>query len=396
MRIWGGLALGLAMATTAFAAPNVTNFTQKGSLLYFADIRIDQGAQGPWNTLVRIQNDGNSDIDVKCYWMDGNKNRLDFVLPLTANQAVWFDARTGRGTYQVNPFPQAQANGFPAANQNPFLNPPTGPYFKGLLVCWAIDNQELKQIKWNHLSGTATVSNAGRNSAYEYAANAFFAPSGADLGQVGATPGRLNLNGLDYDACPLYLIGQFSPVGAVPPVPAAPSPSELRLVTAACTLDLRQDWVPTWSKLQFDIWNEEEVKFTGAYECADSWHESPLAPGQNSHPGVGIAFYDGVDAGGQAFLFGTLGTYAARYRVQAVKSTQCDWLKPTSGPGSQFSGVATSAYGLIGIQYTDFNQAVGGPVIIRGGGGTPLAAAGKFNGTIRWDVEFVTPEGGVQ
>lgn len=389
MRIWGGLALWLAMAGSALAAPNVTNFTQKGSLLYFADIRID----GTWNTLIRIQNDGNSDVDVKCYWMDGTKNRVDFIIPLTANQAVWFDAKSGSGTFQVNPFPQAQANGFPASNQHPFLNPATGPFFRGLLACWAVDNEARSQVKWNHLAGTATVSNPGNNSAYEYMASAFYAPSGADLSPVGATQGRLNLNGLEYDSCPLYLIGQFTPVGAV--APAGPTPASLRLVTAACTLDLRQDWVPAWSKLQFEVWNAEEVKFTGAYECADSWHESPLAPGANSHPGVGIAFYDGMDAGGQALLLGTLATFSARYRVQGIKSTQCDRLKPASGPGSEFSSVATSAYGIIGLQYTDFVGAAG-QVIIRGGGGTPLAAAGKFNGTIRWDAEAVAPEGGLQ
>ncbi|MGE3843744.1 MAG: hypothetical protein AB7I50_19405 [Vicinamibacterales bacterium] len=204
----------LVLATTAQAAPNVTNTTQKGSALMFPDVRIDIDAATPWNTLIRLQNDGADDIDVKCYWMDGNKNRVDFVIPITRNQAVWFDARTGRGSIQVNVFPQAAANGF----DNPHLiTPPAaneaadgiGPYFKGELTCFAVDAAGVKQIKWNHLSGTATLYHAAKG-AYEYAAYAFFASAGVDRQPVGPA-GLLKLDGFFYDACPLYQIGQFTP-----------------------------------------------------------------------------------------------------------------------------------------------------------------------------------------
>ena len=35
-------------------------------------------------------------------------------------------------------------------------------------------------------------------------------------------------------------------------------------------------------KLVFDVWNENEIKLTGAHECADGWHESmvPLGTGE--------------------------------------------------------------------------------------------------------------------
>ena len=114
----------LAVACVASAAPNVTNATQKGSLLIWSDIRVDNA----WNTLVRIQNDGSLDVDVICYWMDGNKNRVDFIFTITRNQPVWFDARTGQGTYRVNPFPSGPANGF----DNPFL---VGPWAGAGTTC---------------------------------------------------------------------------------------------------------------------------------------------------------------------------------------------------------------------------------------------------------------------
>src|SRR5262245_59050968 len=105
MRHWSLLAVALATAAGASAAPNVTNPTQKGSLLIWPDIRVDDGSDVQWNTLVRIQNDGSADVDIKCFWMDGNKNRVDFSLVLTRNQPIWLDARTGNGTHQVTPFP---------------------------------------------------------------------------------------------------------------------------------------------------------------------------------------------------------------------------------------------------------------------------------------------------
>jgi hypothetical protein len=370
------------MASSAYAAPNVTNVTQKGSLLIWPDIRVD----GNWNTLVRIQNDGSSDVDVICYWMDGNKNRVDLIFTITRNQPVWFDARTGNGTYQINPFPNTPSNGF----DNPFLvGPPftagttestdtNGPYLEGLLACWAIDGGAQNQVKWNHLSGTATVYNPSEG-AYEYNAYAFFVPTGADLEVVGTSPGTLNLNGVEYDSCPLYQIGQFTPAGAGIETPVD-NPATLgvvsnRLAIAGCTLNLNQDWVPVYTKLTFDVWNENEVKFTGAFECADSWHETDFSPTLSTTNGGPI------DAGAQNFQFSGLGTYSARYRVQGIKSTQCE--NTSAKPP-----IVTQAVGVLAVQSTDLTL---GDYV-----GTTLAAAGKFTGRIVWDPEGIVPEGGIR
>src|SRR5262245_45421850 len=167
MRILSSAAAILALATSALAAPNVTNATQKGSLLIWPDIRVDNN----WNTIVRIQNDGSLDVDVICYWMDGNKNKVDFIFTITKNQPIWFEAKGGDGTFQVNRFPTSVSNGI----DNPHLISPgftsegsltatqpgdfNRPYFRGMLACWAIDGGAQNQVKWNHLSGTATVFN---------------------------------------------------------------------------------------------------------------------------------------------------------------------------------------------------------------------------------------------
>ena len=77
-----------------------------------------------------------------CYWMDGNKNRVDFIIPVTRNQAVWFDARTGHGTSQVNPLPARSANGF----DNPFLPGGAG---------------NLPRVRWCH-AGPPTPARSSR------------------------------------------------------------------------------------------------------------------------------------------------------------------------------------------------------------------------------------------
>jgi hypothetical protein len=309
--------------------------------------------------------------------MDGNKNRVDFVTEITKDQPFWFDAESGNGTRKVNGFPNGPANGF----NNPFLPGTAGAYYKGLLACWVVDANASTQLKWNHLSGTATVYS--QHGAYEYNAYAFFVASDAafNLQEVG-DPGTLALGGPGaefYDQCPLYQIGQFSPRFAV----GRPLVADNRLAVATCNLRLQQDWTPEWTKLHFDVWNEDEVKFTGTYECADSWHETEFNPGTSNWDGTGAfsgrPYNDGVDAAAQNFAPGTLGTYSARYRVQGIASTQC--------PSSEDAGI-------LAVQSTTLDA---GDVIVSHYIGTTLAAAGKIAGSIVWQTGLdEVPEGGIR
>jgi hypothetical protein len=340
----------VALAVTASAAPNVANGTQKGSLLIFTDIRVD----GDWNTLIHIGNDQSSTIDVKCYWMDGNKHRVDFGFAMTRNQAVWFEAKTGNGSLGGNVFPQDAANGF----DNPFLiTPPAtseetdtgGPHLRGLLACWAVNATGDRQVKWNHLSGTATVFSPTLG-AYEYNAFAFAAPTGLDLDPVGPG-GVINLNGVEYDSCPQYQIAHF-PTGIT-----GGTISGRRLAIVACTLYLNQDWIPVWTKYTFDAWNADDVKLTGSFRCADSWHESPSGTDPLISTGI-------------------------RFRVQSVVSTVCT----VNG-----APIVTQQVGVLAVQSTRID--LGG---ITRYTGTNLVSAGKFVGRIIWDPSTGTPEGGIR
>ena len=124
---------------------------------------------------------------------------------------------------------------------------------------------------------------------------------------------------------------------------------------------LNQDWLSVYTKLQFDAWNADEVKFTGAFECGDTWHET---------------LFTDMDAGAPSFTRYNLGTDVARYRVQGVKSTAC--------PSSQAVGLLAIQSTLLTINGRAAKTAVN------------LTAAGKFLGKVAWDPEAAVPEGTVR
>jgi hypothetical protein len=269
--------------------------------------------------------------------MNETKERRDFAFRLTKKQAVTFDVATG----------DAGPNGFLATfpttvGDFPFITPgvPASP-FRGELICFAVNPAGSAQESHNHLSGTATVGISapllGGESAsvpvftYEYNSWNFVA-RGVAAGQAVGTPGRLDLTGANgaYDACPAYNLVHFSPTTVLapgtpgdptttPPTPATP-PTLLdhRISVSSCLQDLRQDFTPHWTKLQFDVWNAFENKFTGAFECANSSHSFPLS---------------GVDVMADNFAADDLRTDAAFAHIRGVASTQCNTPRPTEATG---------------------------------------------------------------
>ena len=138
--------------------------------------------------------------------------------------------------------------------------------------------------------------------------------------------------------------------------------------------------MPVCTKLQFDIWNEDEVKFTGAFECADSWHETEFGTRRDVDIQTSAA---ASTPARRTSSSRTLGTFAARYRVQGVKSAQCE------DAGRAGRRRITQAVGVIAVQSSLSHV----PLDLVG---TTLAAAGKFNGKIVWDPEGAVPEGGIR
>lgn len=329
-----GIFLFLGSLTTLASGHTIANTTQKGSLLLFPKIVTygeDPDEPPLVDTIITIGNDNVIDVYLKCYWVDENQTVEDFQFRLTANQPIAFSAW---GNSAIN------AEAAPG-----LLELPTFQNKVGQLVCWAVDAGDSTQIQFNHLYGESLI----------IATPLFTAPIPAwsfralkDPRPVsGGVAGQIPLDGDTYDACPKYLIANFTPSGQGFPG------GNPELTLAPCRQDLRQDRIPTCTKAKFDVWNFNEVKFTGAYQCLKCWYEGFLDEiGDDPHQ-------KGPGHGGEKFAYNSLKSFAARFRVQGIYSTVCvgktkgcpttsdvDFTEAWGGPGTTtpFVGVLLYAY----------------------------------------------------
>jgi hypothetical protein len=386
-------------ARPAWAAQNVANTSQKGSLLIFPLIVTDPltgPLNGSANTFIEISNDETSPVNIECSYINEGKGRVDFDFDLTAKATASWDAATGSGI-GAPPFPTNESaeyapipTGLPAFYSTPNL-------FRGELVCFATDPAGANQIAFNHLIGTATVVKAldveldplivvQPKHAFRYNAWSFIARNAAGLPQsdnvIQGTPGLLALTGSGagtYDACPAYNIANFNPNGATssegPVTGLSPDLETVHndLSVVSCNQDLRQDFLLHLTKAQFTVWNENENSFTGAYECIDSVQTIPLGVNANL---VARSNFDEA----------TLRTPNARFQVQGISSIQC----PTSfipGPGLPPVPVpATENAGLLGVLTSTIGiQEITPVVSVDTTIGSTTQTAGSMVGFVKWD-----------
>jgi hypothetical protein len=337
----------VGMANLASAVNNVANTNQKGSLLIFPLVQLawyePEGYYEPGETYITIGNDYPGEVWVKCYWVDWDQNIEDFMFRLTPNQPVWFKASDGEGTVSVPPF------GAPM----------------GELKCWAVNAEGTEQISWNHLYGSALVVNyyGIYPQGFQYSAYSFAAKPAR--GAIVGTGGELLLNGVQYDMCPSYLVENFIAQQEGPPE------FEPVLTLVPCKQDLRQDRIPTCTKAKFDVWNENETKYTGAWRCLKCWAEFEL----------GEINFDGKGYGADKFLRESLHTWLGRFRVTGQASSVCN--------GKFDCRSAQVATPFLGVLWHELEVLPGGEIMV---GITPHSAGSDDTGKILWDKAGPTPE----
>jgi hypothetical protein len=368
--VFFALAMVFVLAGIASAAQNVANTNQKGSLLIWPKIANYNG----YRTYISIANDYPGEVWVKCYWVDENQTIEDFMFRLTPNQPVWFDARFGEGDIMTVPPFQGEL---------------------GELKCWAVNAAGDKQIAFNHLYGNALIFD-GETTGFEYNAWSFTA-RGVNQGAAVGTGGDIRLTGNNggYDACPQYLVENFMAdytevidgagvvrdVGAEVTVARWPA-----LALVPCKQDLRQDRTPTCTKAKFDVWNENETKYTGAHRCIKCWYEGYLAPLDFPGPPYGFGF------GGDKFTYAGLHTFLARFRVTGVASSVCNNKFKT--PDTKYAPGTDKCKGgqvnspLLGVLWHRVALNVDQMLI----GITPHHAGADGTGFVLWDAGGDSPE----
>ncbi len=426
-----GLALQIASAAPApvDGVSSRTSSTEKGSLLVFPDIEIKWDAAGRLiqDTVVTLHNDYPADVDVKVYFVNGDEpleevfigfpimrldeaepgwNTADCRFQLTSKQPTYWSAANGRnGVCQsfgvLDPPALFDLPGRP----DPETNGETR-VLRGFMIAFAIglrdvamspypdpiaaDNwppvQIWQEINWNHLSGSAMVVNYQDSAVFEYGAYAFSANKSNRGEPTDEYPGRLLLDGFEYEhVFDQLLLDFYAPgsttlsrrAGAGPGIVPVSLDTDLTLLPM--WIDVRQDNEgPFTVKAEVEIFNQNESKFSGTRKCITCWNQTLLSE------------YVDEDSIPNHFVLTTLGTDKGQARITSVFSDECRGAFPNvAGVPEQPPIMLLSPGPFLGVtnKILSFNA---GERIEHAG--TTLPGSGTRNGVIVYDV--VIPPGG--
>jgi hypothetical protein len=301
------LVAGLAGVALAGAPVAITNGELKASYLVWPKI-VNTASE---DTLITIFNDSSGSAILHCFWMDEYQVPFDFEFEITRYQTVWFKASDGNGM-----------EGTKAVAVSPFH----GAY--GELKCFAVNDEDLP-ITRNSFIGTGTIFDFVDGTAIGYNAYGF-----RRAGAAGTQP-VLTLNGTEYDACPAYLLGTFMLDNASfedKGYTVEAGTTELTLVP--CDQDLRQDRLPVYTKVNFTVWDEDEVGATGAYLCFKCWVETTL-----TDPPKRTGSQTWAAVGFKNFTEAVIGGVFATVKIQPVFANAAVCKFPASAPARPVIGL---------------------------------------------------------
>ncbi|HNQ23738.1 MAG TPA: hypothetical protein PKK06_11645 [Phycisphaerae bacterium] len=281
--------------------------TAKGSVIVFPKVELRWNrntGQLIQDTFLDLCNDSPGLLGVQLFFVNGDPpaaavygpggvlverahpgyNRIGLQIALTGNEPAFWSAFTGQEKH-VAPFTILDPPWGPFNAGNPLTWPgrpatdgSTDRVLRGFVVGWAV-NFLGEKIRWNHLKGDALILNYDECAAWEVNAWAFQTTAVAHGSPVPGDPEVLSLDGFEYDACPTQLMLDFYAVGAN----ALDSGTHVVDIDTDLTLlpmiiDLRQETTgPTVTKAKFDIWNQNEVKFSNTERCITHWDQQLLS-----------------------------------------------------------------------------------------------------------------------
>ncbi len=335
-----------ALCVAAATAQERVSATEKGSILIFPKVEVRYNAAGDLiqDTFIQISNDFNEPRWILLYFVSETCTNVDNDITLTQNEPAYWSAATGlpKG---VSPW---------GVLGQPYPDPEgsTDLVSRGYVIAIAI-NSAHQPVRWNHLTGVATIVNYANGDAWEYNAYAFQAIAGSNNGQVLNSTGELYLNGSMYDYGFNRLVLEYIASGSTAFSGGGQVVThDTELALMILDQDLRQDYEgPFQTKARFEIWNENETSFSGSEYCFTKWDQSLLS------------------SKGRHFLVGNLQTNRGRARIDGIASPV------VCGQGSR-------AYSLLGVAAKILTFSSGDVATA----GTNLVGVGTESATIKYDL----------
>ncbi|MBW7904547.1 MAG: hypothetical protein LC135_08015 [Phycisphaerae bacterium] len=338
----GGAAPPPRFSPSPTAAPlDRVSIGEKGTLLIYPliEIRYDGAVNVKQDTFIQLSNDFGSDVHIVAYFVADDCSRHHFDFDLTHSQPVFWSAENGL------PVGLAPLASFSPPHPDPLDD---DLVVRGALVLFAANDQG-QAIRWNHLTGTATIISYALGTAWEYPPYAFQALT-APHGQPINPPGELRLDGVQLQRPYNRLLYTFT---AYKSTAFSGGSRMLRhdglLALMIADLDLRQDWAgPERTKVVYEVHNGEEISFQ-AEHCLTCWQSLRLS-----------------QLGG-IFEIENLVTNHGKARIDGVGSAVC----PESGD-----------HALLGVsaKLIEFDN---GQVLMTG---SALAGMGVQSAVIRYDI----------
>ena len=352
-----GLAATVLMPTAANSAQDRVSATEKGSLLIYSkvEVRWDSSGNLCQDTFISMSNDAPSDVFVQMYFINGDAplyadygadcdhpgwNFSDVLMNLTGNQPTYWSVADPGGFTPFGVLDPGCAD-YPGNAAGRFDEDEGKYYIRGMVYGWAVVKDQggsgVVEIRHNHLSGSATLLNYEDSTAWEYNAWAFQRNVGEEGVVDGDSDNMLDLSdGGEYAPAFGLLLLNFQAVGSDAfSIDGTTVTTNTDVTLHPVSIDFQDGSSPILTKAHYDVWNENEIKLSGAFRCIECWDQTLLSD-------YGIPNH---------FLINTLQTDQGKARIDGLASPLCDY---EYGEGDDITEVLSEDTALLGVSARDY------------------------------------------